>query len=84
VVPGASATGDVPSLVGTSYAPVDGPDGGTLIVGDWDSGDPTSINAFTLRVTVPELGRTVPEPDSFALMLAGLGALGWALRGKHG
>ena len=65
----------------STFAPVKGPyalgfDSGAVLLGDPPiTGSPKTLEAgFTVPVT------TVPEPETYALMLAGLGLLGLAAR----
>jgi PEP-CTERM motif len=56
--------------------------GGVLF---YSSSSTPSANFFTtdVTVTVTDGISAVPEPSSWAMMLAGFGAIGWGMRRKH-
>jgi hypothetical protein len=66
-------------VVGTSFNGV-ASDTGTLKLFYWDSNFGDNTQFITARVTVG----AIPEPETYALMLAGLGLVGWTARRRRG
>jgi hypothetical protein len=66
-------------VVGTSFTGV-ASDTGTLKLFYWDSNFGDNTQFITASVTVG----AIPEPETYALMLAGLGLVGWTARRRRG
>ena len=67
--------------IGSSFSGT-APDTGNLFLGFLDRDSANNTGFFTAVVTVP--AAAVPEPETYALMLAGLGTLAFVARRKAG
>lgn len=65
--------------IGTSFNGVAAASG-TLRLFYWDSNSGDNTQSITASVTVG----AIPEPETYALMLAGLGLVGWVARRRRG
>ncbi len=56
---------------------------GNVIVGNWNSNVQVNDNHYFAATNVPGLVSAVPEPETYAMLVTGLGMLAWLTRRKN-